>query len=339
MKITFYTLTILFFSFLLAPHYSQGSNSKYPSDQRQESISIAAKESSDLPLIINEVAGFVGAYAAQDFGRSVALGYGVQFKTALVGAPFEDERGDGSGAVYIFNEGIQIKKLTAPDARVGEHFGYSVAYTDNWFNWIVVGAPGDFNSSAKQTGSAYLFERDWGSPNSWGFNGKITPSDGDDGDTFGRSVAISGDTVVIGAPYALMSYGATYVFKPLLFSWIQAKKLMPTDGEDYYYFGSSVAVEGDAVAVGAPAFTTPGWGYVFKRNQGGTDNWGQHSRLAASNGEIGDNLGASIDISGSTVIAGAPSYANSGAAYFFDLPETKGIIKAKPWIPLLLLDD
>ena len=468
MKITFYALTILFFFFLFAPHYSEGSNSKYPTDQRQESIIIAANESSDLPLIINEVKkifqsgtfgesgysvavfedlavigdpsgegkevgsgvayvyrrvsgsnnwifvkkliaddgvmddrfGFsvdingdfilVGAPARHyisiypfdvfyvgngsaymfyrnqggtdnwgqvakltpkhpidipndlsldEFGYSVALGYGVQFKTALVGAPADNYCGDDSGAAFLFNEGNQIKMLTAPDCTGGERFGSSVAYTDNWFNWIVVGAPGDFNSSAKQTGSAYLFERDWGSPNSWGFNGKITPSDGDDGDTFGRSVAISGDTVVIGAPYALMSYGATYVFKPLLFSWIQAKKLMPTDGEDYYYFGSSVAVEGDAVAVGAPAFTTPGWGYVFKRNQGGTDNWGQHSRLAASNGEIGDNLGASIDISGSTVIAGAPSYANSGAAYFFDLPETKGIIKAKPWIPLLLLDD
>ena len=86
MKITFYTLTILFFSFLLAPHYSQGSNSKYPSDQRQESISIAAKESSDLPLIINEVAGFVGAYAAQDFGYSVA----VFEDLAVVGDPYSD---------------------------------------------------------------------------------------------------------------------------------------------------------------------------------------------------------------------------------------------------------
>ena len=437
MKITFYTLTILFFSLLLASHYSQGSNSKYPSDQRQESIIIGANESSDLPLIINEAAklelsgsgfkfGFAvavfedlavvgdtygdgkedgtgvayvykrvsgstdwvfvkklmaddagsfdrffgysvdingdfiivgapgysynghsysgAAYmfyrnqggtdnwgqvtkltpndpgAGDNFGNSVALGYGVQFKTALVGAPYNGS----TGAAYLFNEGIQIKKLTPPDGTVGEKFGSSVAYTDNWFNWIVIGAPGDDTSLGEAAGSAYLFERDWGSPNSWGFNGKITASDGGYNDQFGSSVAISGDTVVIGAPYK--GLGAAYVFKPWLIQWIEVKKLMPTNGDNYDSFGSSVAVDGDVVAVGAYGSednTEPGWGYVFKRNIGGTDKWGQYARLDASDGGNGDWLGYSIDISGSTVTAGAPKntmFFPYGSALVFDLP-------------------
>jgi hypothetical protein len=455
MKITFSALTILVFSFFLAPHYSEGNNSKNPSEQRQESIIIAANESSDPPFILNEVSGWVGVQESESFGSSVAifedlavvgahlfdfgsqtdrgralvfrrisgssgweflktlladdgeasdhfgfsvatngdfiivgapdanvnefinsgsaymfyrnqggtdnwgqvakltpndpesyayfgasvaLGYGVQFKTALVGASGKDGTATASGAAYIFNEGIQIKKLTAPDARAEAYFGDSVAYTDNWFHWIVVGAPGDFNGSEKQTGSAYLFERDWGSPNSWGFNIKITPSDGDDDDFFGDSVAISGDTVVIGAPHALTNKGAAYVFKPFWVSWEQAKKLMPTDGENYGFFGYAVAVEGDVVAVGAPSYN-PGWGCAFKRNEGGTDNWGQYARLAARNGDVGDYLGNSIDISGSTVIAGAPYCGSYGTAYFFDLPAVQTTIKAMPWIPLILLDE
>ena len=173
----------------------------------------------------------------------------------------------------------------------------------------MVGATGGI----KKQGSAYLFERDWGSPNSWGFYGKITASDGNDEDTFGWDVAVSGDTVVIGDRIK----NQAYVFKSLFLSWIQAKILMPTDGGNYLGFGSSVAVKGDVVAVGAEySADGAGWGYVFRRNLGGTDNWGQYARLVPTHVVTYSYFGHSIDISGSSVFA----INNSRAAFYFTLP-------------------
>ena len=268
--------------------------------------------------------------ALDQFGYSVALGYGVQFKTALVGAPYNDERGDDSGAAYLFDEGIQIKKLTASDGTGGELFGKSVAYTDQSFNWIVVGAPEDDNSSGFNAGSAYLFERDWGSPNSWGENGKIMASDGEANDYFGSSVAISGDTVIIGAPgknniAPKVDSGAAYVFKSSLFWWIEAKKLMLTDGSPYDYFGHSVSVSGDTVVVGVYGDNRNGdnfgSAYIYERNHGGTDNWGQIKKITASDGAENDLFGWSVFISGVTVVVGArwddDNGGDSGSAYVY----------------------
>ena len=81
-----------------------------------------------------------------------------------------------------------------------------------------------------------------------------------------------------------------------------------------------------------------GAAYIFKRDQGGADNWGQVKKITASDGAAGDYFGVSVSISGDTVVVGAAKDDDNGidasSAYVF---KSKG--KAMPWIPLLLLDE
>src|SRR5262249_11223350 len=146
---------------------------------------------------------------------------------------------------------------------------------------------------------------------------------------FGSSVAINGDTVVVGVcPTELFGPSAAYVFvrdattpPP---SWTQQAKLMASDAVFIDLFGFSVAIHGDTVVVGAigtgvaPSFDQ-GAAYVFVRS--GT-TWSEQQKLTASDGKSGDSFGGSVAIDGNTVVVGAagadvtPNF-NQGAAYVF----------------------
>ncbi len=155
---------------------------------------------------------------------------------------------------------------------------------------------------------------------------KLTASDGAGGDEFGFSVAVSGDTLVVGAYRddrgANGNQGSAYVFQRNqggADQWGQVRQLTASDGAASDQFGSSVAVSGDTVVVGAylddvGTNADQGSAYVFQRNQGGADEWGQVRQLTASDGTASDHFGFSVAVSGDTVVVGA--YRN-GSAYVF----------------------
>jgi hypothetical protein len=147
---------------------------------------------------------------------------------------------------------------------------------------------------------------------------KLTASDPAEGSFFGQSVAIYEDTAIVGAPFESIEsnfeQGAVYIFQRNhngTDQWGQVKKLTASDGAFGDGFGSA-AIYKDTVIVGAfrdPFFdaNTPGSAYVFERNQGGADNWGEIKRLAASDSVDPDFFGVSPAIYRDTVIVGAPS--------------------------------
>ena len=144
------------------------------------------------------------------FGRSVAI----DADTALVGAPFEDDEGVDAGAAYVFTRSgsswNQQAKLTAGDAAARDQFGESVAVDGDT---ALVGAPLE-DGEDLNAGAAYVFIR---SGSSWIQQAKLTDRDGFAGDLFGRSVAIDGDTALVGAPNDDdngTNAGAAYVFVP-----------------------------------------------------------------------------------------------------------------------------
>ncbi|CAN5212122.1 hypothetical protein BH10ACI1_BH10ACI1_23230 [soil metagenome] len=153
---------------------------------------------------------------------------------------------------------------------------------------------------------------------------KLAASDGASGDLFGASVAISGNTAVIGAPENdfnnNQNQGAAYVFVLDGINWSQQARLIANDGSADNYFGQSVSISGDTVVVGAYGNAgTKGAAYVFVRSNA---NWSPQEKLVASDGVAGDVFGNSVSISGETVIVGANgddigANTNQGSAYVY----------------------
>jgi len=253
------------------------------------------------------------------FGSSVAI----SGDTIVVGAYFA---GSGRGAAYVFTRSgtswTQQAKLDASDNPGGDRFGLSVGISGET---IVVSASFDFIGGNALQGSAYVFVR---SGASWIQQAKLTASDGAAGDQFGHSVAINGDTVVVGAKTdsvgGQFSQGSAYVFVRNGATWTQQAQLIASDGVQNDSFGQSVAISGDTVVVGS--FGGPninqGSAYVFIRT--GT-SWSQQAKLISNDGAVGDNFGIAVAISGDTVVAGAwdddlgvdPNVHDHGSAYVF----------------------
>jgi len=263
-----------------------------------------------------------------EFGRSVSI----SGDTLVVGAHREGG-GDGdplqgSGAAYVFqrNQGGndnwgEVQILRASNAFRWDLFGGSVSICGDT---VVVGAEGR-TSVASDCGAAYVFTRNQGGADNWGEVAILYASDAQEDDAFGRSVSFSGDTVVVGAdeedggagdPAA--DSGAAYVFRRNqggANNWGQVRIVRASDRQASDFFGRSVSISGDTLLVGAEGEDggtlnlLPGSGaaYVFGRNQGGTDNWGQVRVLHASDAQEGDYFGRSVSISGDMLVVGADS--------------------------------
>jgi hypothetical protein len=151
---------------------------------------------------------------------------------------------------------------------------------------------------------------------------RLVASDGRGGDGFGRSVAIDGDTAVVGAPTGADYRGAVYVFTRSGDRWTQTAKLTASEGEVGDFLGWSVAIDGDTIVAGAPAIgafpAPPGAVYTFERTG---VSWTQSAELTASDGAAGDGLGYSVAVDGDTIVAGnhpeAVGTDPPGSAYTF----------------------
>ena len=261
--------------------------------------------------------------AANDqFGQSVAMDGDI----AVVGARFDDSN-SGSAYVLLRQSGVwsQVAKLTASDGADDDEFGESVAMDGET---VVVGAPQHDGGK----GAAYLFTK----PTSGGWadtteTAKLTASDGAADDEFGESVAMDGDTLVVGAPLDddnAAHSGSAYVFTKPNTGWADATetaKLTASDGMVYSRFGGSAAVDGDTVVVGAPTHDLGrGTAYVFSKPNTGWADATEMAQLTASDRAIGDHLGWSMELDGGTLVVNAPfddvNAENSGSAYVFTEP-------------------
>ena len=222
-----------------------------------------------------------------------------------------------------------MTKLTASDAQDNAQFGNSVAVSSDT---AVVGARFE-EAGGNDAGAAYVFRRDEGGAGNWGEVKKLTASDAQAGDFFGWSVAVSGDTAVLGALLEAAggaNAGAAYIFQRDqggADNWGEVKKLNAFDVQAGARFGASVAASGDTAVVGATLKDVVGGpdaagaAYVFRHDQGGANNWGQVTKLTASDPQGLDQFGNSVAVSDDTVLVGA-SFKDSlaGAAYVFQQP-------------------
>jgi FG-GAP repeat len=324
--------------------------------------------------------------AQEWFGASVA----VSGDTVVVGAHFEDSNATGvngeqannsaalSGAAYVFvrSGGVwsQQAYLKASNTAANDWFGYSVAVSGDT---VVVGAYGESSSatgmngnqadnSATWAGAAYVFVRSGGV---WSQQAYLKASNTGLADYFGIEVALSGDTLVVGARgedsnatgvngnqanNSAGASGAAYVFVRSGGVWSQQAYLKASNTQEYGRFGTSVAISGDTVVVGAHqedsnatgvngnqvdnSAKDSGAAYVFARSGG---VWSQQVYLKASNTGEFDDFG-SVAVSGDTVVVGAhledsnatgvngnqaeSSAPDSGAAYIFDLDNNPGTV-------------
>ena len=263
-----------------------------------------------------------------EFGAAVAVSGDI----IIVGAPWDDDEGSRTGAIYLFgrntggadNWGLH-RKLTASDAAELSDFGAAVAFEGDT---IVVGAPAD-DGEGQNAGAAYILQQNWGGTNQWGEVRKLVASDATMTWGFGNAVAISGDLVVVGSEThdGLGNLaGAAYVFDRHTGgsdTWGELAQLFASDGEAGDYFGSAVGVDGDLVTVGAKgnndggAFA--GATFLYLRDEGGADNFGEVKQALASDPAWQAYLGTSAAISGPVVVAGALGWGadHEGAAYFF----------------------
>ncbi len=262
------------------------------------------------------------------FGASVAISD--NGGVILVGSPVYN---GNRGAVYVFTRTglgwVQTVKLTAPAPVAGDTFGTSVALSADG-RTALVGSP----EHGAGPGAAYVFNR---GPHGWTQTARLTAADGMANDFLGDSVALSpdGHTAVAGAVGRSSAAGAAFLFTRTGKHWSRAAELTASDstgnGDN---FGNAVATaEGGRIVVVAALghLETAGTVYVFSRRP---DGWTQTGELTASDGQPGDDLGASVSVSalGQTLIAGAPGHGAEGATYVFT-SQRQGWVQSGELIP------
>lgn len=309
------------------------------------------------PVTIDPIASAAYAKASNtgngdNFGKTVAI----SGDTIVIGAPEEDSNatgvnGDqssngvpGSGAAYVFIRTgtlwTQQAYLKASNAESNDDFGCSVAISGNT---IVVGAKDESSSAtvvngnqldntAGSAGAAYVFVRNG---STWTQQAYLKANNAGAGDTFGKTSAISGNTIVVGADgedsnatgvngngadnSAALS-GAAYVFFRTGTTWTQQAYLKASNTGLGDGFGSNVSIDGDTVAIAARqessnatgvngdqsnnATTAAGAVYVFVRNAAA---WTQQAYIKASNTGLLDVFGDGLSISGDLLVVGAGS--------------------------------
>jgi len=262
--------------------------------------------------------------AADDgFGWSVAI----HGDTIVIGSWLDDtDSGEGSGSAYVYTHSGTVwtehAKLTASDEATGDQFGSSVMIDGDT---IVIGAWRDDTENGEDSGSAYVYTL---SGTVWTEQAKLTASDGAALDHFGWSVAIDGDTIVIGArdddTESRQDSGSAYVYTHSGTVWTEQAKLLASDGAADDQFGISVAIDRDTVIIGADggdaeSGVNSGSAYVYTRSG---HVWTEQAKLLISDGATKNHFGYSVAIDGETIVIGAYSKdtvngINSGSAYVY----------------------
>lgn len=303
-----------------------------------------------------------GTWAQQAYLKASNTGFADLFgisvdvsgDTVVVGAPQEDSGATGvngneadnsknsAGAAYVFVRSggtwMQEAYLKASNPDSSDFFGVSVGVSEET---VVVGAHFEDSSatgvngdgsdnSAQVSGAAYVFNRSAGG---WTHQAYLKASNTDSSDRFGEAVAISADTIIVGATgessdatgvngnqadNSSDSSGAVYTFTSSGGSWNQEAYLKASNTSRFDRFGDALAISGDALVVGAPTEDSGATGvngdgldnsaldagaaYVFVRVSA---PWVQVAYLKASNTDADDVFGSTVGISGDSVAAGS----------------------------------
>jgi len=271
--------------------------------------------------------------AGQVFGRSVAI----SGSTVIVGAPGRDFGAKvDQGCVFLYTRNgtawpaattnmgalaIPPGYLTDSSGSANDYFGQSVGISGAT---AIVGAWGYDAPGFNSCGTAHILMRN--ANNTWQVSSRIEATDKAANDYFGYSVAISGDTAVVGAYGKNGSTGAAYVFQRNGSTFRQIQKLTASDAALGDGFGIGVAIDGDVIVVGAWTKTingnaTQGAAYVFAR-QAPSQTFSQVGRLIASDGQPADNFGYSVAVSGRNIAVGSfkdnvGNFISVGSAYLF----------------------
>ncbi|MFN0112380.1 MAG: putative Ig domain-containing protein, partial [Blastocatellia bacterium] len=249
-------------------------------------------------------------------------------------APFDDNNSNGGG-LYVYkrnaaNNWVETQTI-ASSAAPGSWFGSSMAMDGNL---LVVGAEADSFSGSQWAGSVTIYVRNG---NTWSLETKFRANDTAAQDFFGRSVAISGNTILVGAPEhdagQEVDKGAAYVFvRNANGQWSQQAKLTGLQTDAHDRFGQSLALDGDTALIGAPLASLFGVNFrglvfPFTRSNG---VWTQQSFLFASDGAEGDNFGEGIAMQGTTAIIGAPYTGTAkGSAYVYGFNGVNWVFQQK----------
>ena len=242
------------------------------------------------------------------FGITVSLSGDV----AVIGAPTDD-------SAYVFrrsplerppgSQWLQEQKLLTSDGTPPlDGFGSSVAVRGD-----VALIGGADSEAAFLAGAAYVFRFDG---ISWVQEQKLTASDAAAFDCFGRAVALSAETALIGAPDKGVT-GAAYVFQfdPATSQWLEVQKLIPHGGDGAGQFGQVVALEGATALVGAFAGPDDGAAYVFRLVDG---TWREQQRLFAAPAAGTAFFGRGVALSGDVAVVGANGEnGQAGGAYMY----------------------
>jgi hypothetical protein len=279
-------------------------------------------------LWLTEVAKLTASDAAPDdrFGALFASHQAILGGTLVVGSYLDDnEAGVDAGSAYVFEyvEGAwtEVQHFTGSDTEAGDAFGGRMAVSDDT---VFIGAIWDDHSGHIDAGSVYVFDR---TPGGLVQRQKLVAGIPTDSVSFGWSLAVDGDTLVVGSArwWAPDEIGTVHIFTRSLDVWNLAQVLTASDATPGDNFGHSVALSGDVLVVGAPqsdhsGTSLAGAAYVFQR---AGDTWTEHQILTASDPVAWDGFGESVALSSDFILTGAagtdrPGLPDSGAACLFE---------------------
>ena len=201
----------------------------------------------------------------------------------------------------------ELATILASDGAGADQFG-TVMSLDG--DTLAVGMPLDDIGTALDQGSVRIFVR---SGATWSLQATLTAADGLSADTFGSSVALSGDTLAVGVPLddvgTFSNQGSVRIFVRSGTTWTAQATLTASDGAAFDNFGASVSFDAETLAVGVPlddvgAASNQGSVRIFTRT-GGTA-WSPQATVTASDGEAQDEFGFSICLDGGTLAVGVP---------------------------------
>ena len=260
-----------------------------------------------------------------EFGWAVA----VSGDTIAVGAP-------GKEAIYIFQKPSggwtdthEIARLTPSNGVLGDAFGQAVAISGDT---IVVGSRLATAGGNQYQGTAYVYVKPPGGWTDMTETAQINEASGRYEDEFGWSVTIQNDVIVVGAVQPLFANsGSAYVFVKPASGWstmTETAKLFPSDGtQENDWFGASVGIDGNTIAVGAPlARLERGSVYVFTQPAGG---WKDASETAELRSPAVGDIGNSVAVNGTRIFVGTSGYPD-GAVLVYDQPAAGWISNSHP---------
>ena len=250
------------------------------------------------------------------FGYSVAI----EKDVIVVGSP---NKYSSRGSAYIFVKDVdgwrELEELTDVDYVGAEKYGWSVALDENA---IVVGSPNySDDTSPLNSGAVYVYKKN---TSDWMLDKKLQGSSVNSYDSFGYSVDVSGDVIVVGAPNSLnRSSHSVYIYMNKKGEWLETDRISYGKSPS---IGRSVAVEDGRIVLGA--FTdsvqsvNSGTAYIFENNG---YFWEESARIVPENPQNGEWFGHAVALSGNFVVAGSPSFdfswlydAGSAQVYSFE---------------------